>query len=170
MRYFTYRFDLYVLFRAWKTKTKRKIKHVTSVWNSGRTTNKWKKPNKSDRIKTTMTITRVQWVCCGIVLLAVLCSGGRQYGTRKIRHDHKSQDEGTQPDIDFEFETTKGFQFENGGDYEDPSEEGITLDVVHSLYDTRKGVVLNIVYQGRYHINDYINKSTIYTLQIQYYQ
>jgi len=96
-----------------------------------------------------MTITPIQLACCGIVLVA-LCSSSRQYGTRKIRHDHKSQDEGTQPDIDFEFETTKGFQFENDGDYDNPSEEGITLDVVHNLYDTRKGVVPNIIYQGRY--------------------
>ncbi|XP_026811687.1 uncharacterized protein LOC113552887 isoform X1 [Rhopalosiphum maidis] len=111
-----------------------------------------------------MTITPVQWVCCGIVLLVALCSGGRQYGTRKIRHDHKGQDEGTQSDIDFEFETTKGFQFDNGGDYNDPSEEGITLDVVHSLYDTRKGVVPNIIYQVR--MNCSAAASTLYNYTI----
>lgn len=86
--------------------------------------------------------------CYGVVLLAALCSAGRQYANRKIRHDHKVQnDEGTRPaDVDFEFETTKGFQFEYG-DYDDPPED-VALDIVHSLYDTRKGVVPNVVYQG----------------------
>lgn len=92
-----------------------------------------------------MTITPTL-TCYGVILLTVLCLGSRQYGARKIRHDHKTQSEGTQPDIDFEFETTKGFQLVYG-DYDDLSED-VTLDVVHSLYDTRKGIVPNIVYQG----------------------
>lgn len=93
-----------------------------------------------------MTITPVL-ICFGLILLVVLCSGSRQYAIRKIRHDHKVQNEGTQPDIDFEFETTKGFQFEYG-DYDDPSSQDVTLDFVHSLFDTRKGIVPNIIYQG----------------------
>lgn len=92
-----------------------------------------------------MTITPIL-TCYGVILLTALCLGGRQYGARKIRHDHKTQSEGTQPDIDFEFETTKGFQFDYG-DYDDQSED-VTLDVVHSLYDTQKGIVPNIIYQG----------------------
>lgn len=92
-----------------------------------------------------MTITPTL-TCYGVILLTALCLGSRQYGARKIRHDHKTQSEGTQPDIDFEFETTKGFQLVYG-DYDDLSED-VTLDVVHSLYDTRKGIVPNIVYQG----------------------
>lgn len=96
-----------------------------------------------------MTITPVL-ICFGILLLAVLCSGSRKYAIRKIRHDHNVQNEGTQPDIDFEFETTKGFQSEYG-DYDGPSSEDVTLDVVHSLYDTRKGIVPNIIYQGIVH-------------------
>lgn len=99
-----------------------------------------------------MTITSVL-TCYGVILLTASCLGSRLYGTRKIRHDHKVQNEGTQPDIDFEFETTKGFQFDYG-DYGDSS-DGVTLDIVHSLYDTRKGIVPNIIYQGR------INYSTL---------
>lgn len=93
-----------------------------------------------------MTIIPVL-TCYGAILLAGLCSGGRQFAIRKIRHDHKVlQNEGTQSDIDFEFETTKGLQFEYG-DYDDPAED-VTLDIVHGLYDTRKGIVPNIIYQG----------------------
>lgn len=92
--------------------------------------------------------------CCGIaLLLAAACSGGRQYAVRKIRHDHKLPNEGTQPDIDFEFETTRGFQFDYGEYGGDPATaavaaEDVTLDVVHGLFDTRKGIVPNVVYQG----------------------
>lgn len=93
-----------------------------------------------------MTINPVL-IFFGIILLAVLCSSSRQYAIRKIRHDHKAQNEGTQPDIDFEFETTKGFQFEYG-DYDESSSEDVTLDIGHSLYDTRNGIVPNIIYRG----------------------
>lgn len=93
-----------------------------------------------------MTITSVL-ICYGIILLVALCLGSWQHGTRKIRHDHKGQIEGTQPDIDFEFETTKGSPFEYGEDYDDQSED-VTLEIVHSLFDTRKGIVPNIIYQG----------------------
>lgn len=97
-----------------------------------------------------MTINPVL-TCYGIILLLTApCLGGRQHGIRKIRHDHKTQVEGTQPaDIDFEFET-KEFQFDYDGEYDgDPSEE-VTLVIVHSLFDTRNGVVPNIIYQGTY--------------------
>lgn len=103
--------------------------------------------NNATTIRNIMTITPVVLTCYGIILLAALCSGSRQHGTRKIRHDHKGQVEGTQPDIDFEFETTKGSQSEYGGDYEDQSED-VTLEIVHGLFDTRKGIVPNIIYQG----------------------
>ncbi|XP_025416102.1 uncharacterized protein LOC112687566 isoform X2 [Sipha flava] len=109
-----------------------------------------------------MTITSVL-TCYGIILLVALCLGSRQHGTRKIRHDHKGQIEGTQPDIDFEFETTKGSQFEYGGDYDDQSED-VTLEIVHSLFDTRKGIVPNIIYQVR--INYTAAGTTLYNYTI----
>lgn len=101
-------------------------------------------------IRNIMTIISVL-TCYGIILLTALCLGNRQYGARKIRHDHKGQMEGTQPDIDFEFESTKGSQSEYGEDYDDQSDD-VTLDIVHGLFDTRKGIVPNIIYQGIYTI------------------
>ncbi|VVC24984.1 Hypothetical protein CINCED_3A003560 [Cinara cedri] len=111
-----------------------------------------------------MTIIRASTCFCGVIMLLTAlqcCSGGRQYGgSRKIRHDRKGQTEGTQSDIDFEFETTKGMDYAS---YDDPSED-VTLDVVHSLYDTRKGIVPNIVYQVK--INCTAAATTLYNYTI----
>lgn len=102
----------------------------------------------------TLPATKLIIICYVVVLLAVAtCPGsGRPYNVRKIRHDHKGQSEGTQSDVGFEFETTKSFPFEDGS-YDDDSTEAalddVTMDVVHSLYDTRKGVVPNLTYQGK---------------------
>lgn len=111
-----------------------------------------------------MTIAGASTRFCGvIILLAALSCGtfGWQYGggNRKIRHDHKGQTEGTQSGVDFEFETTRGVVYD---DYDDSSEDA-TLDVVHGLYDTRKGIVPNIVYQGT--VKRFLNFFTIIILR-----
>ncbi|XP_050429193.1 uncharacterized protein LOC126838643 isoform X2 [Adelges cooleyi] len=111
-----------------------------------------------------MTIIRNQRslpLMCSRVLalwtMTVLCTNGFQYDgggvsvPRKIRHDHKGQqnNEGTQSVIDFEFETTRGIDYGDGyGLEEDPSEEA-TVELLHDMYDTRKGIVANIIYQVR---------------------
>ncbi|XP_050534500.1 uncharacterized protein LOC126901790 isoform X3 [Daktulosphaira vitifoliae] len=97
-----------------------------------------------------------RWTYFGVLIIfaeVLLCFSDFQYDDssvtksfRKIRHDHKLQQE-NESVMNFEFETTKGLDYENYSE-EDSSDEAF-IEVIHDMYDTRKGIVPHIIYQVR---------------------